>query len=67
LCDDMISGLRTLQARFPFDIQVVDVDSDDALEALYGEDVPVLTHGSHQLCRHRLDFARVTDYLIETG
>ena len=67
LCDEMIAGLRTLQARFRFDLAIVDVDSDDALEARYGEDVPVVLHGETELCRHRLDVARVTDYLAEIG
>ena len=65
LCDEMIAGLRTLQARFDFSLTIVDVDSDDALEARYGEDVPVLAHGATELCRHRLDTPRVTDYLTE--
>jgi thioredoxin reductase (NADPH) len=65
LCDDMIAGLRTLQARFRFTLTIVDVDSDDALEARYGEDVPVVAHGATELCRHRLDSALVTDYLTK--
>jgi thiol-disulfide isomerase/thioredoxin len=67
LCDDMIAGLRTLQARFHFSVAIVDVDSDERLEALYGEDVPILVHGARELCRHRLDPARVTDYLAKIG
>ena len=67
LCDDMIAGLRTLQARFRFRMTIVDVDSDDALDARYGEDVPVVAHGSRELCRHRLDVALVTDYLAKIG
>ncbi len=63
LCEEMISGLRSLQARFHFSISIVDVDEDDALEARYGEDVPVVLHGDVELCRHRLDASAVTDYL----
>ena len=65
LCDDMIAGLRTLQARFRFTLAIVDVDADDALERRYGEDVPVLTHGGTELCRHRLDVSFVSDYLAQ--
>jgi thiol-disulfide isomerase/thioredoxin len=67
LCDDMIAGLQTLQARFHFSVAIVDVDSDERLEALYGEDVPILVHGDRELCRHRLDPALVTDYLAKIG
>ena len=67
LCDDMIAGLHQLQARFHFDLDIVDVDADAALDARYGEDVPVLAHGSRELCRHRLNTALVTDYLAKIG
>ena len=67
LCDDMIAGLQLLQARFHFRLEIIDVDADPALEARYGEDVPVLSHGGRELCRHRLDASLVTDYLAEIG
>jgi thioredoxin reductase (NADPH) len=67
LCDEMIAGLQPLQARFGFAVSVIDVDSDPALEARYGEHVPVLAHGHRELCRHRLDGALLTDYLAEIG
>ena len=67
LCDEMIAGLQTLQAHFLFTLNVVDVDSDAALEARFGEDVPVVLHGETELCRHRLDATRVADYLAKIG
>jgi hypothetical protein len=67
LCDEMIAGLHTLQARFHFDLTIVDVDCDTALESRYGEDVPVLVHDRRELCRHRLNESLVTDYLVEIG
>jgi hypothetical protein len=67
LCDDMIAGLRALQARFHFRLEVLDVDVDPVLESRYGEDVPVLAHGPRELCRHRLDRALVSDYLAQIG
>ena len=67
LCDEMIAGLQQMQARFRFTLNIVDVDSDDALEALYGDDVPVLAHAARELCRHRLDSPRVTEYLTKIG
>jgi len=67
LCDDLIAGLRVLQARHRFTFEVVDVDSDAALEARYGERVPVLMHGERELCHYHLDTAAVTAYLAEIG
>jgi glutaredoxin len=63
LCEEMIAGLQELQARFHFQLQVVDVDADPELERRYGAGVPVLTHGERELCRHFLDRAAVTEFL----
>lgn len=63
LCDDMLSGLQTLQSGLSFELTVVDVDSDPALEQRFGEWVPVLMHGERELCHYYLDSAAVTEYL----
>ena len=63
LCDDMLAGLQILQARQPFELDIVDVDSQPALEQRFGEFVPVLMHGERELCHYHLDAAAVTDYL----
>lgn len=63
LCDDMLAGLQILQSRQPFELNIVDVDSQPALEQRFGEFVPVLMHGERELCHYHLDTAAVTDYL----
>ena len=65
LCDDMIAGLHEMQARERFDLTVTDVDSDPLLEQRYGDRVPVLVHGDHELCYYHLNPAAVTDYLVK--
>jgi len=65
LCDEMLAVLKPLQARYGFELQVIDVDSDPQLERRYGELVPVLAHGEHELCHYRLDAAVLTAYLAE--
>jgi hypothetical protein len=67
LCDEMIAALRGLQGRYRFDLSILDVDADPALERRYGEDVPVLAHGARELCRHRLEAGKVADYLAKIG
>ena len=67
LCDDMIAGLRALQAATRFELEVVDIDRDPALEARYGERVPVLTGGGNELCHYHLDLAKVNEYLSKIG
>jgi glutaredoxin len=65
LCDEMITALRALQGRLHFQLQVVDVDGDAALERQHGEKVPVLAHGDRELCHFRLDPAAITAYLAD--
>jgi thioredoxin reductase (NADPH) len=65
LCDDMAAALAPLAAEWGVDVRYVDVDADPAIEARYGESVPVLTHGDTMLCRHFLDPQRVRAYLAE--
>jgi glutaredoxin len=56
LCEDMIAGLKQFQARYRFDIEVVDVDRHPHLEEKWGDKVPVLLDGERELCHYFLDF-----------
>jgi len=64
LCDEMAAALALLAARYGATVTVVDVDADPALEARYGDLVPVLLlgdgAGGTELCHHRLDPVAVT-------
>lgn len=63
LCDEMEAALRPLIGSTP--LQLIDVDAPEhaALEAQYGDAVPVLFEGDcvaeRELCRYRLDAGRV--------
>jgi len=59
----MEAVLLPLAAEFGVDVEVVDVDADPRLEALYDELVPVLLHEGTELCHYYLDVAKVRDYL----
>jgi thioredoxin reductase (NADPH) len=63
LCDDMQVALAELAADFRFTVEIVDVDTSEALESRFGERVPVLAHGDIELCHYILDRAAVTAYL----
>lgn len=63
LCHDMLAALEALRGEFGFDVDVLDVDADPALEARYNELVPVLEADGHELCRYFLDVAKVREYL----
>lgn len=56
LCDEMIVALRGLQSELSFQFEVLDVDSNAALEARYGELVPVLVDAQDaEICHYWLD------------
>lgn len=63
LCHEMELDLLPLAAEFGVDVDVVDVDADPRLEALYDELVPVLLHEGTELCHYRLEDAKLRDYL----
>jgi thioredoxin reductase (NADPH) len=63
LCHDMEAALTPLAAEFGAEVDVIDVDADPQLEALYNELVPVLLHEGVELCHYFLDEAKVRDYL----
>lgn len=65
LCDDMAAALEPLRAEFGFALEAVDVDTDPALAARYGERVPVLADGETELCHFFLDAAAVRAYLLK--
>ena len=65
LCHDMEVALAPLAAEFGAEVTVLDVDADDALEARWGELVPVLLHDDEALCHYFLDAAKVRDYLSQ--
>ena len=55
LCEEMITALKHLQGRLSFEIEVVAVDSNPALEERWGDLVPVLLDGEVELCHYHLD------------
>ncbi|MBL8398814.1 MAG: glutaredoxin family protein [Candidatus Accumulibacter sp.] len=67
LCSEMADALQPLADEFGVGVDILDVDADPALEARYGELVPVLMHAGRELCHYVLDVAKVRDYLNEIG
>jgi hypothetical protein len=67
LCDDMRAALAPIAQRANARIVELDVDADPALEAAYGEHVPVLLLGTvadgRELCHYWLDAQCVTEAL----
>ena len=66
LCDDMLNALNAMQDEATrFDVDVIDVDADEALVARFDELVPVL-YGDldkPELCHYFLDQGAVLDHI----
>ena len=56
-------ALLPLMTEFGVKVNVLDVDADPELEALYNERVPVLMHEDTELCHYFLEVTKVRDYL----
>jgi len=71
LCAEMAAELAPIAAAHRASVAVVDVDADPALEAAFGERVPVLFLGvpgaGAELCHFHLDAARVTAALADAA
>ncbi|SPA25206.1 conserved hypothetical protein [Cupriavidus taiwanensis] len=75
LCEDMKVALEPLRRDFSFILHEVDVDADAALEARFGELVPVLMPGTPAdssahaapLCHYFLDEAATRVWLAAHG
>lgn len=65
LCHDMEAALAPIAGEFAAEVEVLDVDADEALETQWGELVPVLLHDGKELCHYFLDEAKVRDYLSQ--
>ena len=61
----MIAALQELRGRFrdEFVVNVVDVDEYPALEAKWGDKVPVLLDGETEICHYFLDVERLAQQL----
>lgn len=55
LCEAMLQALRGLQSRLAFELILVDIDRDPALQRRYDEWVPVLAEGEREICHYHLD------------
>ena len=62
LCHEMVAAIEALQPAYAFDLEVIDVDEDLALESRYGNLVPVLTANDEEICHYYLDPAALDAY-----
>ncbi len=63
LCEDAIEVLQRLQQEFVFDIEELDISSDDALLRAYFERIPVVALDGEELCEFFVAEALVRERL----
>lgn len=70
LCDDMLKAMHALHGEYQFSMEMIDIDAEQALVALYDELVPVLVgqikdaeQAPLQLCHYFLDEPKVRAFL----
>lgn len=63
LCEELLRELLPLLADEDVRVRVVDIDEDRELKRRYGLDIPVLTDGDLEICRHRLDREALDEWL----
>lgn len=59
LCEHMLEALEPIAREFDWEIEWLDVDEDDELEAKWGLLIPVLLADGIELCHYRLDVSAV--------
>jgi len=55
LCEDMYRQLEQLREELGFELELVDVDSDEALVRAHGTQVPVIMLAGSIICHYFLD------------
>lgn len=65
LCEEMKAALAPLLREFELALNEVNVDSDPALTARFGEEVPVLFLGKLKIAKYRLDIQQLRRRLQE--
>ena len=59
LCEDMLAALQALRRSHSFELEILDIDEDPALQQRYDEWVPVLVRDGEEVCHYHFDRDRV--------
>jgi glutaredoxin len=63
LCDVVKGVIDQVRRERPFDLTIVDVDTDPELVRLYGEEVPVVAIDGRKAFKYRVDAAALRERL----
>jgi glutaredoxin len=61
LCDEALAELERLRARQPFELEIVDLDSEAPVDkrAAYDWEIPVVELEGRKIMKYRVDAARL--------
>ncbi len=59
LCEEAEKNVREVMADTPFDLEVIDINGDQELERLYGEEVPVIAINGYVHDYYKVDKRRL--------
>jgi glutaredoxin len=55
LCDDAKEAIERVRRRFPFQLRVINIETDAELEKAYGEQIPVVCINGNLVFKYRVD------------
>lgn len=59
LCDEAKAVIERVQNRFSFDLHVINIETDPALEKQYGEEIPVVFINGNKAFKYHVDEAEL--------
>ncbi len=65
LCEDMERALSELATEFDFNIEIILIENNKALEQTYGTKIPVLAMGENIICEYFLDQVALSKAIAE--
>jgi len=63
LCEEMLDRLAALRPELGYGLTVIDIGNDGALEARFGQRVPVLVAEGKEICHYFLDEPALREYV----
>ncbi len=63
LCEDAIAGLQAMRGQLEFQIEELDITSEDSLHRAYFDRIPVISLEGEEICEYFLQEALVRERL----
>ena len=57
LCDEAKEVIERVRGRFPFELRIIDIETDPELEKQYGEQIPVIFINGNKAFKYQVDEA----------